>query len=147
MISDYIIVGKRGAAMNIIENDFIKNWFNVENSVPHVSLYRGKDWETKDIGQMRKKTKQCQWEATINPLIFHSMDKDYIKILCNPKLTRVPQEVLVNHKNQVQMTIPKIKEASNSELFKNMESQVPPELWSQHDTNVGLVKSANPKVV
>lgn len=73
MISDYIIVGKRGAAMNINENDFIKNWFNVENSVPHVSLYIGKDWETKDIGQMMKKAKQCQWKATINPLIIATL--------------------------------------------------------------------------
>ncbi len=145
--SDYIIVGKQGAAMNITENYFIKNWFNVPNSVPHVSLYIGKYWETKDLGTMMKKAKQFQWEATMNPLIFHSKDKDYIKILCNTTLTGVPQEVLVNHKIPVQMTIPKIQQVSNSELFKDMESQVPPELWSQHDTDVGIVKSANPIIV
>lgn len=61
--------------MGIVENEFIKKWFNVPDSVPHVSLYVGKNFETKHLGPMMKKAEQCQWKPTINPLIFHSADK------------------------------------------------------------------------
>ncbi len=41
---------------------------------------------------------------------------------------------------------PKVNEhqTKQAELLKEMEKQVPMELCSQHDTDVGLVKSANP---
>ncbi len=31
-----------------------------------------------------------------------------------------------------------------TELFKEVEHQIPTELWSQHDTDIGLITSANP---
>lgn len=91
---------------------------------------------------MMKEAKQ--WEITINPLIFHSADKNYIKILCGTSLMGTPQEVAINQKIQTQMvTTPELIE-TNAELFKDVERQVSTELWSQHDADVGLVKSASP---
>ncbi len=37
-----------------------------------------------------------------------------------------------------------VTQTKQTELLKEMEKQVPMELWSQRDTDVGLVKSANP---
>ncbi len=67
--------------MRLPECKFVKKWFNVTDSVPHVSLYVGKNWEAKDLGPMMKKAEQSKWEPTENQLIFHSADKNYIQIL------------------------------------------------------------------
>ncbi len=79
-------------------------------------------------------------KATENPLIFQSADKVYLKILCaTPMLGGL--RMVINTKID-----PKVNEhqTKQTELLKEMEKQVPMELWSQHDTDVGLVKSANP---
>ncbi len=81
IISQHITIDKQGAALWLPECEFVKKWFNVTDSVPHVSLYLGKNWEAKDLGPMMKKAEQSKWEPTENPLIFHSADKNYIKIV------------------------------------------------------------------
>ncbi len=56
----------------------------------------------------------------------------------------IPQ-VVISQKNLTQMTTtPKLINTTDTELFKGVERQVPNELWSQHDSDVGIVKSANP---
>ncbi len=80
IISQHFRIGKQGAALRIPECEFLKRWFNVTDSVPHVSLYVGKNWEAKDLGSMMKTAEQSKWEPTENPLIFHSADKNYIKV-------------------------------------------------------------------
>ncbi len=140
MMSQYIIVGPEGAALQVDRDKFIDEWFEVPNSVPHVSLYVSKNCASKDLGPMMQKAEKCKWEATENPLIFQSADKGYLKILCATPMLGVPRMV-INTKID-----PKVNEhqTKQTELLKEMEKQVPMELWSQHDTDVGLVKSANP---
>ncbi len=41
--------------MRIPECEFVKKWFIVTDSVPHVSLYVGNNWEAKYLGPMMKK--------------------------------------------------------------------------------------------
>ena len=41
-------------------------------------------------------------------------------------------------------TTSEVINTTETEIFKEMESQVPIELWSRHDTDIGLIKSANP---
>ncbi len=40
MMSQYIIVGPEGAALQVDREKFIDEWFEVPNSVPHVNLIR-----------------------------------------------------------------------------------------------------------
>lgn len=55
------------------------------------------------------------------------------------------KEVVISHKPQTKMTsISEVVQTVETELHQEMESQVPSELWSLHDTNVGLIKSASP---
>ncbi len=140
MISQYIVVGPEGAALQVDREKFIDEWFEVPNSVLHVSLYVSKNCVSKDFGPTMQKAENCKWEATENPLIFQSADKGYLKILCATPMMGVPRMV-INTKID-----PKVNEhqTKQAELLKEMEKQVPMELWSQHDTDVGLVKSANP---
>ncbi len=37
MISQYIVVGPEGAALQVDREKFIDEWFEVPNSVPHVT--------------------------------------------------------------------------------------------------------------
>ncbi len=65
-------------------------------------------------------------------------------ILCATSLMGIPQEV-VSQKNLTQMTTTsELIDTTDTELFKGVERQVPNELWSQHDSDVEIVKSANP---
>ncbi len=41
-------------------------------------------------------------------------------------------------------TTSKVINKIETELFKEVEHQIPTELWSQHDTDIGLITSANP---
>ncbi len=144
IVSQYIIIGKQGAALNIPDCKFVKKWFSVSNSVPHIAKYVGKNWETKDLGPMMKKAGQSKWEPTEHPLIFHSADQDYIKILCATSLLEIPQEVVIGQKNKTLMTTTSgVINKIETELFKEVEQQIPTELWSQHDTDIGLITSAN----
>ncbi|KAI2647270.1 Gag-Pol polyprotein [Labeo rohita] len=95
---------------------------------------------SKDLGPMMKKAERNKWEATENPLIFQSADEAYLKILCATPMMGTPR-MIVNTKTESPQ---EDNETKQTELLKEMEKQVPPELWSQHDTDVGLVKSANP---
>ncbi len=101
----YIIIGKQEEALNIADCEFVKKWFSVTDSVPHIAVYVGKKWEAKYLGQRQmKKAEQSKWEPTEHPLIFHSADQDYIKILCATSLLGIPQEVVIGQKKKTQMT-------------------------------------------
>ncbi len=48
-MSQYIVVGPEGAALQVDREKFIDEWFEVPNSVPHVSLYVSKNCVSKDL--------------------------------------------------------------------------------------------------
>ncbi len=104
MVSQYIIIGKQGAALNIPDCEFVKKWFSLTDSVPHIAVYVGKHCESKDLGPMMKKAEQSKWEPTGNQFIFHSADQDYIKIVCATSLLGVPREVVIGQKKKTKMT-------------------------------------------
>lgn len=54
LITQYIIVGKQGAALNFDPNPFISGWYNVPESVPHITLLVNENFESKDLGPMMK---------------------------------------------------------------------------------------------
>lgn len=67
------------------------------------------------------------------------------KVLCAMVMRATPQEVIIdremslNHLNQ--------NTRHESTLKQHMLQQVPEEVWSKHETDVGLVKSVNPIVI
>ncbi len=65
--------------------------------------------------------------------------------MCN-SLLGIPQEVVIGQKKkkQVTTTTSEVINKIETELFKEVEHQIPTELWSQHDTDIGLITSANP---
>ncbi len=62
MMSQYIIVGPEGAALQVDRERFIDEWFEIPNSVPHISLYISKNCASKDLGPMMQKAEKCKWE-------------------------------------------------------------------------------------
>ncbi len=68
-----------------------------------------------------KKAEQSKWEPTEHPLIFHSADKIYIKILCGTSLMGIPQEVVISQKKLTQMTTTsELIDTTDTELFKEV---------------------------
>ncbi len=58
MMSQYIVVGPEGAALQVDREKFIDEWFEVPNSVPHVTLYVNKNCASKDLGPMMQKAEE-----------------------------------------------------------------------------------------
>lgn len=63
------------------------------------------------------------------PQVWHSEDKK-ISALATPQVIRIPVAI---------ETV-----STQDELLADMMHQVPEQLWSKHDTDVGLIKSAQP---
>ncbi len=58
---------------------------------------------------------------------------------------RTSVDFVISQKKKTQMTTTsKVINKIETELFKEVEHQIPTELWSQHDTDIGLRTSANP---
>ncbi|XP_054648258.1 uncharacterized protein LOC129190003 isoform X1 [Dunckerocampus dactyliophorus] len=141
LTTEYIIIGQEGAAFNVESNPFLAQWYNVPNSAPHITLLVNENFASKDLGPMMKNASKITWNATENPLIFVSPDETKIKILCGTHMVSKPKEVIITSFDVPQM--PQIREGE-SDLKQEMLEHVPENLWSKHETDVGLVKSANP---
>ncbi len=40
------------------DSEFVKKWFSLTDSVPHIAVYVEKNWKAKDLGSMMKKVEQ-----------------------------------------------------------------------------------------
>ncbi len=57
----------------------------------------------------------------------------------------IPQEVVISQKKLTQMTATsEFIDTIDNELFKEVEHQVPTELWPQHDSDVGMIQISRP---
>lgn len=54
---------------------------------------------------------------------------------------------MTDDNTQMQMPETQVIETKTAELLKDVEKQVPNEICSQHDTDVGLVQSARPDTI
>lgn len=79
MVSQDVYIGPQGAAAAVTLPTDLKDWFQVENSTPHVTLLVAKGHESHDLGPMVKAAMQVQeWKATKNKYIHISPDRQYI---------------------------------------------------------------------
>uniref|UniRef100_A0A3B3BQX6 ribonuclease H n=1 Tax=Oryzias melastigma TaxID=30732 RepID=A0A3B3BQX6_ORYME len=140
LVTNYIIIGQQGAAIGVETNPFISDWYNVPESTPHITLLVNEGFEPKDLGPMIKTAKQQTWLKTDNPLMFTTKDESMLKILCGTSLIAKPRVITVPTKKTVKQMI----QVQENHLKDEMLKQVPDHVWSKYETDVGLVKSANP---
>lgn len=138
----HIVIGSQGAALNVQSNSVISEWYNAPESVPHITLLVNENFESKELGPMMRRASQVEWEKTDNPLIYMSQDGAMIKITCELSMTAHPQVVTITKRKAGQNVVQE-KESENM-LMEDTRQHVPDKLWSKHDADVGLVKSANP---
>ena len=135
--SENIYLGPQGAATTIKLPDNIKDWFHVQHSVPHVTLLVADGHESHELGPMIKAACQVPvWVTTENNLVHISADGQYIRISIKVGDETVAEKVLLEVRTATQMPL--------ETKHENLLDQVPSRLWSQHKTDVGFVKSAQP---
>lgn len=72
-----------------------KKVYTISDSVPHITLLESKGAIENDLGPMMKQAKISKWNKTDNPLIYHSTDEPFIKILVTTVRNGHPKEVEV----------------------------------------------------
>ncbi|KAL7866963.1 hypothetical protein AOLI_G00147770 [Acnodon oligacanthus] len=130
-----LIIGPQGAAVEAILDEAMMQWYKVTNAIPHVSLMITTDREPKDLGSMMKASKEINWIKTDNENIYRSLDGTYFKVTMRAVDRAVAERVIVNRSRPVTQYV---LTSAQEELLQ----QVPNQLWTQHHTDVGLVKSA-----
>lgn len=93
--------------------------------------------ESHELGTMMKLVLQMHhWLPTYTKGVYTTIDRQYIRISLRACDKRTAGRVLVNSRSPTQMVTSVEQEVSLQ--------QIPQELWSQHKTDVRLVKSAQP---
>ncbi|XP_056879085.1 uncharacterized protein LOC130519563 [Takifugu flavidus] len=133
-----IVVGPQGAAAMVkLQND-VTNWFQISDSTPHVTLLIADGYESHDLGPMVKKARQIEhWIKTDCQQISESPDGQFFKIA----FTLADEAVA----EKVRLPREKVRHMLITEEHATLLEQVPSQVWSQHKTDVGFVKSAEPR--
>lgn len=135
--SEDIFLGPEGVAAAVHLPEELSGWFQIPNSTPHVTLLVAGNCESHHLDPMVKRALQVQeWTPTQNKYIHVSKDKQFIRISL-----KVGDEA-VAHKVAVEVTTP--TQMAITTEHEEMLNQVPPQLWTAHKTDVGLIKSAQP---
>ena len=136
--SSCIIMGPQGAAMKICESEYLSREYDIKDSTPHVTLMIAEDCEQKDVGAMMAEAEKAIFVTTKeNPAIWKSKDQRFIKIMISAQGRGQPQTALMTNESMNFITV-------DQNYMKDMLQQVPERLWSQHSTDIGFVKSAQP---
>uniref|UniRef100_A0A8D3BUP6 Uncharacterized protein n=1 Tax=Scophthalmus maximus TaxID=52904 RepID=A0A8D3BUP6_SCOMX len=134
-----IILGPQGAAMKINTDDYLDKEFEIEKTVPHVTLLVSEEYAQKHIGEMMTEAEEAVFAPVKENLaIWKSKDERFIKIMMSAQGQGQPQAVRMTHES-----ICSAKVDSDS-MKEEMLRQVPECLWSLHSTDIGLVKSTQP---
>ena len=137
MVCQDLYVGPQGAAAAVILPPELRNWFQVANSTPHVTLMVAVGKKAKDMGPMVKKALQITtWKPTQKDHVQSSASGQYLKISLRTYDEGTGIQVLLSQRSPTQAPL--------SEEHSVLLLQIPQELWSQHKTDVGLVRSAQP---
>lgn len=142
LVTGYAILGQEGVALSVEDNMFLKRWYEVPNACPHITVLVNKECESKQIGPMMKRAMEVQWQKTCNPIISTSPDGTMTKILFGAAVRGLSQHVQIM--TDTKSITDRIGSDRIGELKDDMIAQVPVSLWSQHDTDVGLVRSVTP---
>lgn len=137
--ASFVILGPQGVAMRVDKNDYLDREFEVSDSVPHITLRVTDGCRPKDLGPMMKAADVAVFTPMEeHPDVYRSVDHRFLRITIAGQGQGQPQAVCLTHE-----TICSAK-TDQEYLMDEMLSQVPEFLWSQHSTDIGLVKSAQP---
>ena len=132
-------LGPQGEAMKIDRNDYLHKEFDVEKRVPHVTLLVSEEFEQKHVGEMMAEAEEAVFAPMKEDLaIWKREHHRFIKIMITAQGQGQPQTVRMTHES-----VCSTKMDSDS-VRKEMLRQAPEYLLSQHSTDIGLVKSAQP---
>lgn len=132
-----IYIGSQGAAAAVKLPSELQQWFLVSNAAPHITLLKAKGYKPRELGPMVKAALQVpEWLQTSNRCMHVSPDKQFVRILLSTCDEGKAGKVLLANNSCKQLTLT----VENEGLLK----RIPPQLWSQHKTDVGLVISAQP---
>ncbi|XP_078057621.1 uncharacterized protein LOC144482328 isoform X1 [Mustelus asterias] len=135
--SDSILIGPEGTALTIRKNEWVRKWFSVPETEPHVTLKVNPDYRPKDLGLMTFRAQELEFIKANNENIWMSTDGQMMKISVNARMTGRPKEVKIELKDK------EVEQEWRAKLEKDLDS-LPEELWSMNDTDVGKVKTATP---
>lgn len=137
--SDWIILGPQGAAMKINRNDYLDKEYNIEDSIPHVTLKVAENYEQKHVGAMMVEAEKVSFKPLKeNSAIWRSEDHRFIKIAISAHGIGQPQTAQMTNESVFSVM------SDSDHMREEMLRQVPECVWSQHSTDIGLVKSAQP---
>ncbi|XP_035273023.1 uncharacterized protein LOC118227043 isoform X2 [Anguilla anguilla] len=139
LVSTALLIGQEGAALNIGRTPWIEQWFQEEHAAPHIMLKVNPGYQAKDLGPMVKRAEELKFGPTENSLTWCTTDQKMIKIMVSAQMWGKPQMVRVPWEEGTKRE----KSGENLGIEEHLD-QLPSQLWSQHDTDVGKVKSANP---
>lgn len=101
-----IIIGPEGTAVAVKLTEEQQAWFQVSNSVPHITLLVAKEYESHHQGPMVKRASQIkEWYTTECQLIQISSDKQFIKINCKQAAEVIAEKVLLPKITLAQMLL------------------------------------------
>ncbi|XP_041833465.1 uncharacterized protein LOC121634675 isoform X2 [Melanotaenia boesemani] len=136
LTSTAIIIGPQGAAMSIEPNAYLTKEFEVPNSVPHITILINEGYTSKKLGPMMKEAGKLRiWTHKENH-IMESQDGRFLKIMTDAQGNTRPEVILLPCDEPTRDPKRLMKE--------EMLSIVPSELWAKSDTDVGLMKNAQP---
>lgn len=137
LVSNDIYVGPQGAAAAVTLPSELQEWFQVQDSTPHVTLLTAEGHESHEMGPMVKAALQVrEWLTTSNKYVHVSPDAQYMRISSKVYDVTVAEKVLVTANPPPGQMI--------ASEYEDLLAQVPQELWSKHKTDVGYVKAAQP---
>jgi len=137
LISRDIFIGTEGAAAAVTLPPELLEWYQIQDSAPHITLMTANGHRSSELGPMVKAALQVlEWRPTDNKYIHISPDTRFYRISATNYNVGTAETVILNIQTPT-------KQCLLSE-HEDLLGQVPPTLWSKHKTDVGYIKSAEP---
>ncbi|XP_059802520.1 uncharacterized protein LOC132379047 [Hypanus sabinus] len=134
-----VIIGKQGAALQVKWNTFLEKWYRIPEAAPHITLLVNKGCQSKDLGPLVKSAETITMWRKIMPEVWLSEDNNCIKIMVSVDMVGTVREVKITP----QPHMPLLGKERGQQKDRRLD-ELPSILWSQHDTDVGKIKTASP---
>ncbi|XP_059830613.1 uncharacterized protein LOC132396762 [Hypanus sabinus] len=134
-----VIIGKQRAALQVKWNTFLEKWYTIPEAAPHVTLLVNKGYQSKDLGPLVTSVETVTVWRKITPEVWISEDNNCIKIMVSVDMVGTGRKVEITP----QPHLPLLGKERGQREDKRLD-ELPSILWSQHDTDVGKIKTASP---
>ncbi|XP_048867231.1 uncharacterized protein LOC125740321 [Brienomyrus brachyistius] len=142
MITDGIILGPEGVAIPIRKMGIVGEWYNIPDTEPHIAMTFNQSML--DLGEMMQQARQVVWVPTVREGMQAAAGEKMLRIQWSAK---VVGDLKLDNRDPWLWSMIGVQcdaKESTEECWQEMEREVPEEVWTAHDTEVGLVNSASP---